>query len=199
MGKRKCEYCGKHKNNAEFYKGRKKCKSCCSKSSNEERLFRKITLVKMKGGKCQKCGYNKNLSALDFHHVKERGMERGLSLANTMLSWDKILQESEKCILVCKNCHSEIHNPQGEIKKPKEDLLGFDIEINICSNCHRETVSKRYCSRKCFAEHRRKVNNRPSKNELKDLTESMSWVKIGERYGVSDNAVRKWAKGYGLL
>lgn len=43
----------------------------------------------------------------------------------------------------------------------------------------------------------RKVE-RPSKEELKNLIKTTSFIQIGKFYGVSDNAVRKWCKGYGL-
>ncbi len=38
-----------------------------------------------------------------------------------------------------------------------------------------------------------------SPNLLKEDIENLSWVAIGKKYGVSDNAVRKWAKKYGIL
>jgi len=38
----------------------------------------------------------------------------------------------------------------------------------------------------------------PSRNELQEIILTTSFVRIGMRYGVSDNAVRKWAKSYGL-
>ena len=42
----------------------------------------------------------------------------------------------------------------------------------------------------------RKVKNRPSLKELEKLMETLSLVKIGKIYGVSDNAIRKWIKQY---
>jgi hypothetical protein len=45
----------------------------------------------------------------------------------------------------------------------------------------------------------RKVVNRPSKEELQEMLSLMSWCAIGRKYKVSDNAVRKWARAYGLL
>jgi hypothetical protein len=48
-------------------------------------------------------------------------------------------------------------------------------------------------------EMRRKVKNRPTKEELQTLIDTTPYVKIGEMYGVSDNAIRKWAKSYGIL
>lgn len=45
---------------------------------------------------------------------------------------------------------------------------------------------------------KRKVK-RPSKEELKDLLSDTSYCAIGRMYGVTDNAVRKWAKCYNLI
>lgn len=42
----------------------------------------------------------------------------------------------------------------------------------------------------------RKVKNRPSLQEIENLMETLSLVKIGKMYGVTDNAVRKWIKQY---
>ena len=62
----------------------------------------------MLGGKCSKCGYNKCLSALDFHH--NRGKKEGhLSRLIKDFSKQKSLKEIKKCILLCANCHREVH------------------------------------------------------------------------------------------
>lgn len=69
--------------------------------------------VKIKGGKCQICGYNKCIDALVFHHTDPLVKEFGLSNGETR-SWEKYLKELEKCILVCANCHAEIHIKNNE-------------------------------------------------------------------------------------
>jgi hypothetical protein len=72
----------------------------------------------------------------------------------------------------------------------------------FCPSCGRtlQYGQKTHCSHFCLTEmgHGRKVK-RPGKDALEREIGSMSWVAIGRKYGVSDNAVRKWAKGYGLL
>jgi hypothetical protein len=73
---------------------------------------RKLELIKMKGGSCEKCGYNKNYSALCFHHRNPHEKTFNLDsrkLSNT--SWNSILLEVEKCDLLCCNCHAETHHP----------------------------------------------------------------------------------------
>jgi hypothetical protein len=58
---------------------------------------------------CQQCGYNTYGGSLDFHHedgaVKERRISAGLWRSNT----DLFCREVEKCVLLCKNCHYELH------------------------------------------------------------------------------------------
>lgn len=60
------------------------------------------------GGKCQICGYNKCSAAFDFHHVDPLGKDFNISAGLT--SWERILPELEKCVLLCSNCHREVHD-----------------------------------------------------------------------------------------
>jgi hypothetical protein len=63
--------------------------------------------------------------------------------------------------------------------------------------------SKRYCSHACFAQSQagvpqtqRRVVERPPLAQLLAEIEASSWSAVGRRYGVSDNAVRKWVRQY---
>lgn len=69
----------------------------------------KEELVKYKGGKCEICGYNKCLGALDFHHLDPSKKDFTISDSNIYKNLDKLKEEIDKCILVCANCHREIH------------------------------------------------------------------------------------------
>lgn len=73
---------------------------------------RKEWLVGLLGGKCAKCGYIKCISALDFHHRSDK--EEMLSRLIKDSSKQKVLKEVKKCILLCANCHRELH-AQGDI------------------------------------------------------------------------------------
>ncbi len=76
-------------------------------SKRRKRL--KEMALKYKGGKCILCGYNRCSSALDFHHIHAKSKEFGVSLDGLTRSWERIKNELDKCILVCANCHREIH------------------------------------------------------------------------------------------
>lgn len=61
------------------------------------------------GGKCSICGYNKSKNALEFHHLDKEKKDFNLSYKGLRNSIENLNKEIEKCILVCSNCHREIH------------------------------------------------------------------------------------------
>ena len=70
---------------------------------------RKMYLLDLRGGGCEKCGYNKCMAALDFHHnkgVKNFSLD-SRTLSN--ISMDRIIEEFELCEVLCANCHREEH------------------------------------------------------------------------------------------
>ena len=74
--------------------------------------FRKRTkerAVNYKGGKCILCGYDRCIKALDFHHLNPKEKDFSIS-KNCNKAWDKVKIELDKCILVCSNCHREVHD-----------------------------------------------------------------------------------------
>jgi len=201
---------------------RKFCSTeCVLKSSNSKHqnyknqhrrgVSKKMQLMKMKGMSCKVCGYKKNYAAMAFHHRDPKKKSHGLdSRACSNMSWKSLVLEAEKCDLVCMNCHMEIHHPQFEAEnanKIMDDFVQFNqTEVNQHllkpMNCERCGVEyqpdkhkRKFCSDKCYRLNSRRVE-RPSKEQLeKDLSE-MNFVKVGKKYGVSDNAVRKWLKSY---
>ena len=78
---------------------------------------RKIALVDLNGGCCSICGYSGNYAALEFHHTAPTNKVFNLDLRSlSNRAWSVVVAESEKCELVCSNCHKEIHNPGSYIK-----------------------------------------------------------------------------------
>jgi hypothetical protein len=75
-------------------------------------LERKKKLIEITGGECCDCGYKKNISALEFHHLDPEEKSFGIDLRKcSNLQWNKLLEEVKKCVLICANCHRERHNP----------------------------------------------------------------------------------------
>lgn len=75
-------------------------------------LNRKLELIAEMGGRCVRCGYDRNLAALNWHHIDPSLKSFALdlrSLSNRKTA--DIRSEVGKCILVCANCHAEIHWP----------------------------------------------------------------------------------------
>ena len=63
-----------------------------------------------KGNQCSICGYNKCNDALEFHHLNPKEKEFNISDRNIKLDWPEIQKELDKGIIVCANCHREIHS-----------------------------------------------------------------------------------------
>lgn len=79
----------------------------------KRRKQNKIALVEYKGGCCERCGYDKCIDALEFHHIDPTTKETKNLGTTAALSKQK--EEADKCILVCANCHREIHH---ELRNP---------------------------------------------------------------------------------
>jgi len=77
----------------------------------ERGLKRKQELIRLAGGKCIQCGYDKNIKALVFHHKNPSEKLFGLSMNNLWSKpWEIILKEFKKCDMYCHNCHTELHD-----------------------------------------------------------------------------------------
>lgn len=75
----------------------------------------KLKAIEYKGGKCIVCGYNKSIRALQFHHLDPTQKDFGIS--GTTKSFEKLKPELDKCVLLCANCHGEVHEGLLDINK----------------------------------------------------------------------------------
>lgn len=112
------KFCAKH-GYTEF--GKNGCNECNYNRVYDRRRKIKHELVEYKGGKCEKCGYDKCEEALDFHHLDPNKKDFTIS-SYANLSIKKLKEETDKCVLVCANCHREIHKELNEAKR-KEMLM----------------------------------------------------------------------------
>lgn len=110
-----CPQCNKIKNvKSEYYINKQNkihgwCKSCNNQITYQKQLDRKAECVKYKGGKCFVCGYNKYIGSLDFHHLNPSQKEFNISNLRSY-KFSNIKNELDKCVLLCKNCHAEVHH-----------------------------------------------------------------------------------------
>ena len=123
-----CEICGQEFDIIDNGWTRKYCYTCSphedehmshSQAVTIKRRAIKTALINYKGGKCCRCGYNKCARALEFHHLDASQKDFGVS-RNLAKDMNKLKQEVDKCILVCSNCHAEIHDEleNGSVAQP---------------------------------------------------------------------------------
>ena len=107
-----CSAC-KETDTAKFYTRQRggwhsRCITCYNREQVEKFRRYKKELVDWMGGKCILCGYCTTPACLEFHHLDPSTKDPDW---NKMSNWspNKRKDELEKCILVCRNCHGEIH------------------------------------------------------------------------------------------
>lgn len=111
-----CKICGQefstHANNRLY------CYECSPDQKIYGNEYQKIKaraikhqLIIYKGGKCEKCGYNKCEGALQFHHLDPSQKDFTIAQQNIAKDFDitTLYKEIDKCILLCANCHAEEH------------------------------------------------------------------------------------------
>ncbi len=170
------------------------------KSTQRWRYKAKSWLIELMGGKCRSCDYDKYQGNLVCHHVglKNESLSR---LINACASWSKILEEAKKCVLLCHNCHGEVHANLRDC--PPIDLESIEQrykiliakipvpQAKICEECGINKVNEpinKYCSRSCYQKNAYKISWPAN---LPDLVKTSSMVRIAKELGVSDRAVKK--------
>jgi len=113
-----CTKCCKEKPINEFYSkidrksGSSYCRECFNKYCTERWITRKIDAIKYKGSSCVDCELtypHTPYPVFDFHHLEPT--EKDVDWTKLRLrSWDKIILELDKCVLLCSNCHRIRHH-----------------------------------------------------------------------------------------
>ena len=97
---------------------------------------KKIKAINLLGGECEKCG-EKRPWVLSFHHKNPNKKEFNIS-KHYQKRWSLLKIEVKKCILLCSNCHMELHNSiinkETRYDKSKKIILDFK-NINSCQKC----------------------------------------------------------------
>jgi hypothetical protein len=96
-------------------RGSYKCKKCRAEAVVRRRRKVKEILVSEAGGKCQICGYDRCIAALEFHHVDPSTKSFGISRRGVTRGIDEVRMEAKKCVLLCAICHVEVETGSAEL------------------------------------------------------------------------------------
>ena len=151
-----------------------------TKQINSSKLRDKLFRENLKEKKCEICGaeeWNGLPLPLELHHKDNNHFNNNF----------------DNLQILCPNCHAMIGNNAGA-------NVGFYVAF--CSDCGNPITkgSKsgkcKSCAAKSSLNRERKValEDKPDRDQLKDLIYTKSFLEIGRLYGVSDNAIRKWCK-----
>ena len=127
--------------------------------------------------------------------------EKFISLQLDHKDGDRCNNQIDNLRILCPNCHSQTESFCGKKKKKQRIKVERKIRKTICVNecvfCNLQYEAKdkkqKYCSYECHKKSLRKIK-RPSKEQLLAEISQSNYVQVGKKYGVSDNAIRKWLK-----
>jgi hypothetical protein len=190
-----------------------------TKQSQKVKDWRQRTkerIILAMGGKCVCCGYDKCNWSLALHHLDPNEKDFGFgSIRANCKSWNKIVVELRKCVLVCHNCHGEIHH--GLSKVPKECTM-FDEDFanykemeklerekdpsryHPCPFCKKPVPNyKKHCSKSCAASNKESPFGKtkikwPTDETLAKMLKESNFSATARKLGVCDNSVRKRVK-----
>ena len=145
------------------------------------RIRLKERLVEYKGGKCEICGYDKCITALEFHHLNPEEKEFGIG-NNDILSFERNKQEVDKCILVCANCHREIHYREVLLKQKELEEKEKEIFKEILQNRNKYGNIKIKDSYKYLSD----------AGILEDIKNNISRKEIFKKYHINNRTFKKF-------
>lgn len=167
-------------------------------SGHRKRIIREGLLGKYACSECGISSWNSKYIVLQIDHVNGNPYDHRL----------------ENLRLLCPNCHSQTETYGNKITESVKEMRKQQASVLMSGNLNRKKHTKRvdvFCldcqvkinhrSLRCLSCAQKQKNTggrRPSRDQLAADIELMNWSALGRKYGVSDNAVRKWAKHYNL-
>lgn len=163
-----------------------RCKICRMESVTEKRRRNKKILIEYKGEKCEICGYNKCADAMEFHHLNPK--EKSFSISDSCsFGLNKLKAEVDKCILVCSNCHKEIHSKIREEENLKKQEI---IKNNILK--YKDIIEK---NRAISAYSIKNLNPEDIKEDIKN---GLNNKEIALKHQVSLSSIKRYMKKHGI-
>jgi hypothetical protein len=166
----------------------------------------KKRIVDSMGGCCQICGYDKCEEALELHHIDPNEKDFSISkIRANCKAWVKVTTELRKCILLCANCHREVHNNKAvlpeQYTKFNEEFADYKFKqhYNKCPLCDKNKLkSHKYCSTQCSSHSRQKLDW--SIIDLESLYKDLKTkIAVAKHLSVSEVTIRKRLKRLGIV
>lgn len=200
-----CKKCGK-----QFQNNRKRqyCFDCYkrknsskkSKNVSNWRQSIKERAIQYKGGKCIICGYKRCNRALVFHHLDPKYKQFGIANNGLCRSWDKVKKELDKCVLLCSNCHNEVHSNLINMEDYVQQIYICTNDKNTFQNTNKYEAISLFDEELLKQSHFfKRIRQRPATYELfkKEFEElNNNYSAMARKYNVSDNTIRKWITSY---
>jgi hypothetical protein len=166
---------------------------CASCRVNTRRFIKTDKLIELYGGKCTYCG---TADSLHFHHIDPDTKSFSISGSHSR-SFYSLLQEANKCLLLCISCHAGHHNNTISVDVTKRVILDVTQEQAKLMDPSWEVKLPRF---------RINLYHRPRPTKIKwpspDVIKEMVWKipteTIGQNLGISGKAVEKFCKKHGI-
>ena len=149
--------------------------SSYSRTELKKRLYNEGLLKR----ECCLCGQDENWNGMKISLI--------LDHINGVYNDNKL----ENLRIVCPNCNAGLDTFSGRNNKKKK----VNQKSELFCECGNSKLKNSKNCEECFHNNRRKVE-RPSLEQLKKEVEELGYSATGRKYGVSDNAIRKWLKNY---
>lgn len=155
-----------------------------SKKTTNREWAVKYKLVRMFGGKCQRCPYDdlSCLSVFEFHHKDRTTKDFQISRSvNSGMAWDDIVAEAAKCELLCVICHRKLESKDADLDADAifNDFLSSRRVVNKIN-----MIQDRY--------------GMPAKDELVSLLKENSAAAVARMFGKTPSTVTYWKKLYDI-
>lgn len=164
------------------------CSPCRQKY---RKLKLKLRAIEYKGGKCEICGYDRNMDVLEFHHLNPEEKEFAIS-ASFNKSWEVIKAELDKCQMLCANCHRELHSQEHKYVSIEE------YEKWITPISEQERKSREHVSTLKYQEKERLKQERIALIKSSNIDFSkFGWaLKLSKILNITSAQTVRWIKKY---
>ena len=167
------------------------------------KLRRKRELILLKGGKCKICGYDKiqYIRCFTFHHRNPDLKSFNLN-TRSCASKKVMLEEMNKCDLLCMRCHMELHDEEFLEERELAYIRKRNpILSRICPSCNQSFKPAKNQAKYCSIICRNKSDKLNLDKEVltRLYTEHKNFSKISRILGCSDGTIRKYCKEFGII